>query len=83
MGKKYFVVTSGDRYDEIIAVIIKAEDREEAAEKLGQYFGDHDWRIHEAWKKKRIVIYELDEDVTVIMMADDSAIISNFDRFND
>jgi len=38
LGEEYFVVTSGDRYDEIIAAIIKAVDRKEATENLTNIF---------------------------------------------
>ena len=65
-NKKYFIAVCGELYSDIIAVIVKAENREEALQKIGSKYGDLDWMMKEPRKMKTLVIQDIDEDIMEI-----------------
>lgn len=65
-SKKYFVAVSGELYSDIIAVVVKAEDRGEALQKIGSKYGDLDWMMKEGRKMRTLIIQDIDEDITEI-----------------
>jgi len=65
-SRKYFVVVSGELHSDIIAVVVKAEDRGEALRKIGNKYGDLEWKVKEPRKMRTVIVQDCDEDITEI-----------------
>lgn len=65
-SRKYFVVVSGELHGDIIAAIVKAEDRGEAQRKIRNKYGDLEWKVKEPRKMRTVIVQDVDEDITEV-----------------